>query len=255
MITNQVQSMRELFEKIDDLKSVFKIGERILPILQSLIDFMGDIIPLLENINTSIADSTNQMPKVSDQISNVTSATELATTEILDLVDEISNELNDIDQAVNKIMELNETRDQKFNEILAKVEGNGEVIKLLNEYKTMVTFDDTFGIIRDVLAKISNDSFKITMSLQVTDITSQQLSAVNHLIESVNKRLTGLIKEIDSSDLKKEFGNMMWEDTENLHFDGNASYINREHKQDEVDQIITDQKQVASQEEIDKLFS
>ena len=77
-------NMKEIFGKIDDLKSVFKIGERILPILQSLIDFMGEIIPLLENINTSISDSTNQMPKVSHQINNVTSATELATTEILD---------------------------------------------------------------------------------------------------------------------------------------------------------------------------
>ena len=251
----QTENMKEIFGKIDDLKSVFKIGERIIPILQSLIDFMGDVIPLLENINTSIADSTNQMPKVSNQINNVTSATELATTEILDLVDEISNELNDIDQAVNKIMELNEARDQKFNEILKHVEGNTKAIELLNESKTISTFDETFGIIREVLSKISNDAFKITMSLQVQDITSQQLSAVNHLIESVNKRLTGLVREIDSSEIKKEFGTIKWEASEATHFDANASYIDREHKQQEVDQIISDQKQVASQEEIDKLFS
>lgn len=251
----QSENIKEIFGKIDDLKSVFKIGERILPILQSLIDFMGDIIPLLENINTSIADSTNQMPKVSHQINNVTSATELATTEILDLVDEISNELNDIDQAVNKIMELNETREQKFNEILKHVEGNDKVIELLNEYKTISTYEDTFGIIREVLSKINNDAFKITMSLQVQDITSQQLSAVNHLIESVNKRLTGLVREIDSSEIKKEFGSLKWDAEDASHFDGNASYIDREDKQQEVDKIISDQKQVASQEEIDKLFS
>lgn len=251
----QTKNMSEIFEKIDDLKSVFKIGERILPILQSLIDFMGEIIPMLENINTSISDSTNQMPKVSNQINNVTSATELATTEILDLVDEISNELNDIDQAINKIMEMNNAREEKFNEILKHVEGNEKVIGLLNEYKTISTFEDTFGIIREVLSKISNDAFKITMSLQVQDITSQQLSAVNHLIESVNTRLTGLVKEIDSSELKREFSSMKWDANETVHFDGNASYINREHVQGNVDQIISDQKQVASQEEIDKLFS
>ncbi|MBU2492280.1 MAG: protein phosphatase CheZ [Bacteroidetes bacterium] len=251
----QTENMKEIFGKIDDLKAVFKVGERILPILTSLIDFMGEIIPLLENINTSISDSTNQMPKVSNQINNVTSATELATTEILDLVDEISNELNDIEQAITKILELNQTRDDKFNEIIKHVEKNDKVIELLNEYKTISTYDDTFNIVREVLAKISNDAFKITMSLQVQDITSQQLSAVNHLIESVNTRLTGLVKEIDSSDLKKEFGSMKWEDSESTHFDGNASYIDREHKQQEVDQIISDQKQVASQEEIDKLFS
>jgi chromosome segregation ATPase len=248
-------NMKEIFGKIDDLKSVFKIGERILPILQSLIDFMGEIIPLLENINTSISDSTNQMPKVSHQINNVTSATELATTEILDLVDEISNELNDIDQAVNKIMEMNEERDKKFNEILKEVKGNEKAIELLNEYKTISTYDETFTIIREVLSKISNDAFKITMSLQVQDITSQQLSAVNHLIESVNSRLTGLVKEIDSSEIKKEFGSLQWEAADNAHFDGNASYIDRKDKQKEVDKIISDQKQVASQEEIDKLFS
>ena len=251
----KTESIKEIFGKIDDLKSVFKIGERILPILQSLIDFMGEIIPLLENINTSISDSTNQMPKVSNQINNVTSATELATTEILDLVDEISNELNDIDQAINKIMELNESREQKFNEILKEVKGNDKAIALLKEYKTISTYDDTFGIVREVLSKISNDAFKITMSLQVQDITSQQLSAVNHLIESVNNRLTGLVKEIDSSEIKKEFGNLKWEADDATHFDGNASYIDGKGKQKEVDKIISDQKQVASQEEIDKLFS
>ena len=249
------ENMKEIFGKIDDLKQVFKVGERILPILQSLIDFMGEVIPLLENINSSIADSTNQMPKVSNQINNVTSATELATTEILDLVDEISNELNDIDQAINKIMELNEAREQKYNELLKHVEGNEQAVKLLQEYKTISTYEDTYVVIRDVLAKISNDAFKITMSLQVQDITSQQLSAVNHLIEAVNSRLTGLVKDIDSSELKKDFSNMHWEENESTHFDGNASYIDREHKQGEVDQIISDQKQIASQEEIDKLFS
>ena len=48
---------------------------------------------------------------------------------------------------------------------------------------------------------------------------------------------------------------MSWESNEGSHFDGNASYIDRKDKQKEVDQIISDQKQVASQEEIDKLFS
>ena len=252
---NETKNMRDIFEKISDLKSIFKIGERILPILQSLIDFMGEVIPLLENINTSIADSTNQIPKASNQINDVTSATELATTEILDLVDEISNELNDVDTSINKMMELHEEREKKFNKILSMVEGNDELIVLLNDYRNISTFEDSFGIIREVLSKINDDAYKITMSLQVQDITSQQLSAVNHLIESVHEKLSGLVKDIDESELKKEFEDIKWDIPQTSHFDGNASYLNSEDKQNKVDEIVSDQKQKASQEEIDKLFS
>lgn len=255
-MADKPKNMNDIFEKINDLKSVFKIGEKILPILQSLIDFMGDVVPLLENINSSIADSTNQMPKAANQISDVTSATELATNEILDLVDEITNELHDIDQSINNMLEIQKERDEKFEKIISLVKDNEEVVGLLHEYKNISTFTDSFGIIREVLAKINDDTFKITMSLQVQDITSQQLAAVNHLISSVNDRLSNLVNDIKSSDLQLELSKVDWDLPEKATFDGNASYTDTEGKQEAVDKIVANNnnQERASQEEIDKLF-
>lgn len=95
---NIPKNMNQVFSKLSDLKYVFHFGEKLIPIIQSIIEFMRDVVPLLENINQSITDSTNDIPKASHQINNVTSATELATTEILDLVDSISGSLTNMER-------------------------------------------------------------------------------------------------------------------------------------------------------------
>ena len=89
--------MADVFAKLDDLKNIFKFGEKIVPIIQSLIEFMREVVPLLENINSSIEESTSQIPQATNQINSVTSATELATTEILNLVDHNSNCIREVD--------------------------------------------------------------------------------------------------------------------------------------------------------------
>ncbi|MCK9212589.1 MAG: hypothetical protein M0P61_17295, partial [Ignavibacteriaceae bacterium] len=59
-------NLSELFEKLDDLKTVFRYGEKLIPVIQGLVDFMRDTVPLLENINTSIAESTSKIPKATN---------------------------------------------------------------------------------------------------------------------------------------------------------------------------------------------
>src|SRR5690554_1215843 len=113
----QSNNMSELFEKLNDLKTVFRYGQKLIPIIQSLIDFMKDTVPLLENINNSIADSTQKMPKATHQISNVTSATELATTEILDIVDVISNDISIIENELKEGLQKRKEAENLYNQI------------------------------------------------------------------------------------------------------------------------------------------
>ena len=82
-----VSNMTDLFERLNELKVVFRYSEKLIPIIQNLMDFMKETVPLLEDINSSLVESTSKIPKASDQINNISSATELATTEILDIVD------------------------------------------------------------------------------------------------------------------------------------------------------------------------
>jgi predicted DNA-binding protein YlxM (UPF0122 family) len=126
--------MVHVFEKLDDLKSVFTYGQKIIPTLQGLIEFMGEIIPLLQTVNASIAESTNQMPKASNHISDVTNATELATTEILDTVDTTLSTLENIKQKLEEQTKLEAKKEEIITKLKQELSGNKKAEALLNEY-------------------------------------------------------------------------------------------------------------------------
>lgn len=214
----------QVFNKLDDLKLVFNYGQKIIPIIQNLIDFMRETVPLLENINNSISESTSKIPKASHKINDVTHATELATTEILDMVDNISGEISKLEKTYH-----------------------GK----LNEMKSIFTAEELEGA-KESIKKIKDYSNNITLSLQVQDITAQQLAAVNHLIESVQKKLGELINDIEDADLDK-IDRMNLELDEKITFDPNASYIKKDDHQKVADMIM-DSNNLSSQEEVDKLF-
>jgi len=248
-------NMSEVFSKLNDLKNVFKFGEKIVPIIQSLIEFMKEIVPLIESINTSISESTAQMPKVSNQINNVTSQTELATTEILDMVDRITNQIMEMEGVIGSFSS-SEKRSSEIKQIIKEKYGNDtELMALFQEYLELNNYHVAFDKFKEILSQTNNDIFQITLSLQVQDITSQQLAAVNHLIDSVNNKLSSLVKEIDQSDIRDDIKILNIEVPHGAVFDPNAKYDRSESRQQNVDEIVTNQKQQASQAEIDKLFS
>ncbi len=248
-------NMSEIFSKLNDLKNVFKFGEKIVPIIQSLIEFMKEIVPLIENINASITESTAQMPKAANQISTVTTQTEMATTEILDMVDKITGQISEM-EAIIADFDAKQARSEEIkNTIIEKYGKDTELISLLKEYVELNNYQNAFAKFKEILLQANNDLFQITLSLQVQDITSQQLAAVNHLIESVNYKLTSLIKEIDQSDIREDIKVIGIEAPMGANYDPNARYDKSEERQQNVDEIVRQTKQQASQEEIDKLFS
>lgn len=254
-MTQSYKNMSQIFEKLNDLKKIFVYGQKVLPIIQSLTEFMEDIVPLIESINSSIADSTLKIPKATDQITNVTNATELATTEILDLVDEMSIYLEELSKLVSEKLEKTKRRDEVFSELKKYVNGNPKAHELLDEYNSLVVDQSELNMILENVGKLKDRSYRITLSLQVQDITAQQLAAVNHLIESVNTKLSELVHEIEKADLSTEVQHLKVIMPKGTHFDGDAKYDTSEKRQKEVDNVINSQKEKASQEEIDKLFS
>jgi chemotaxis regulatin CheY-phosphate phosphatase CheZ len=247
------ENITELCEQLNDLKSVFKYGQKLIPIVQNLLDFMKDTAPMLENINSSITDSTNKIPKATNQINNVTSATEVATTEILDIVDIISSDIVAVEKNLKEIASVEEQK----NKVIKKIKSlklPEEVINLLDEYERFNYSLSAHQTISKLTEKVKNNAYNITLSLQVQDITSQQLAAVNHLIFSVQERLSSLISNIEVTN-DTEFGKMEIEVPKDSHFDPNASYSRSDNRQDNVDLVLNDQMKKASQDEIDKLFS
>lgn len=246
-------NISQLFSKLNDLKKVFSYGEKLIPILNSLGEFMKDTVPLLENINRSIAESTSKIPKATNQIQSVTSATEMATTEILDLVDSLNADLLDIEKTMLDVLDKEVDKKEFLLSLIPmlKVENAETFIK---DFLIKNSSSERLGELLLHIGNMKKDSNSITISLQVQDITAQQLATVNHLIESVQDRLSSLIADLDNNQIPDE------QDTKvklpaGASFDPNARYSRSEVPQQEVDSIFNKEMQTASQDEIDKLFN
>lgn len=249
---NSEAVMTRLFDKLNDLKSIFLYSEKLIPVIQSLIDFMRDTIPLLENINHSIADSAAKIPKVSHQINNVTNATELATNEILDLVDKMLNETQNSESMLERLLELEQEKAELIREV-AMESNSPRAAELLQKYDEKYDNTARLEVMLGVVKNIKEYANNITISLQVQDITAQQLAAVNHLIDSVQKKLGSLIHDIEKTQLKSADDlHIPFEDS--MTFDPNARYQNGYSSQQIVDDVVSKKINPATQDEIDKLF-
>ncbi|MCL4540252.1 MAG: protein phosphatase CheZ [Bacteroidetes bacterium] len=264
-----------ILDKINELRALFIFGQRVIPFLEELFYFVHDIVPVLEEINASIYESASKMPRASSQLNKVTQATELATTEILDNLDGVISRLNTIDShfqtATEDLAAIDKLDDSLLDVIKSSLDGSHQEalreISGLQERKRShlkaVKLNAT-GLeqsLKEIRAK-SND---IMISLQVQDITSQQIASVNHLIGSVQERLSNLIDrfKISGAELINEI-----ERTDHRTFDPNASYDRSDERQKSADVIVSKSASAqgnsdgpgknpvnpTSQEEIDKLF-
>jgi len=249
-----VSNMTDLFERLNELKVVFRYSEKLIPIIQNLMDFMKDTVPLLEDINSSLVESTSKIPKASDQINNISSATELATTEILDIVDSISIDMEKIEKSVKEVKLKEEAKLVIWEKIKSSIPADSSTFELIKQFEELDSFLPLVPDMMDVFQKVKNDVYNITLSLQVQDITSQQLAAVNHLIESVRKSLASLMSHLDDSEIKS-FDNFYSDLPKVGTFDPAAEYTKSSDKQDFADLIINDMNSKTTQDEIDKLFS
>lgn len=244
------ENLVQLFDRLNELKYLFHYGQKIIPIIQSLIDFMKDTVPMLENINTSISDSASKIPKAQNQIHDVTSATEMATIEIMDIVDVISSDITKIEEVMKVLISKEEKKKELFAQLRNILSGNQQGLGLLEELDKESSTSDALNQIFSIIQKTKSDAYNITVALQVQDITTQQLAAVNHLITSVQQRLSNLVHELDDNDLEvKDKQEIILPDEET--FNAEAKYDKDGSRQQLADQLLNK----TSQDEIDKLFS
>ncbi|GAB1370309.1 hypothetical protein MASR1M45_03690 [Candidatus Kapaibacterium sp.] len=283
MKNNEIAS---LLKKADELRALFILGQKVIPFLEEIFIFVSDIQPLLDEINRSITENLKRMPSASQQLSKVTEATELATTEIMDLVDGILFNVDTLESNFTRLNKLVDLQSEKTLETLRTlydaIEAGVDAKDLLPELKNIIDCfdnkiilekDETINNSKEILKTIQNDSTSIMMSLQVQDITSQQIAAVNKLLETLQTRLSGILTHFKESDLNEMISaEVEAESTDyirvsKLHreiaFDPHAvdSIANKGFKQNEVDQYIKIHKEnlaenddFQSQDDIDKFF-
>lgn len=285
MIDNGI---KVLLKKADELRALFVLGQNVIPFLEEIFVFVSEIQPLLDEINKSISDNLRKMPSASKQLSKVTEATELATNEIMDLVDGIVFNSDSISTNLGKLKKISDLESEKSIQVLEliynAIENGVDVKDLLPELKSIINQlkqnseterQEIIFNTKEILKTIQVDSSSIMMSLQVQDITSQQIAAVNKLLETIQDKLESILKHFRDSDLS-DLVNSEIEEQNNgairvskLHreiaFDPLAveAIANKGFRQTEVDEYIRLAKEgklnvdnePTSQDDIDKLFA
>jgi chemotaxis regulatin CheY-phosphate phosphatase CheZ len=240
-----------LGSKLEELKGLFSVGEKLIPGIQSLVNFIKEMAPILVQINTSIEESNAKIPKATDHITDVTKATEMATTEILDLIDIISATAAELSSSLSEISEKEMNGIELLTKLKELVHNNSEAIKIIDEISESLIVNSQKEVIEKKLEKVQMDVASIAIALQVQDITTQQLSAVNHLILSVQKRLSSLMFELSEDKISRVDNSEDIIIPTDKNFDMNASFIKKQTSQDDIDDLVNS----ASQNDIDALFN
>jgi chemotaxis regulatin CheY-phosphate phosphatase CheZ len=202
----------DIQSKVNEVKALFVLAQRVIPFVEDLFVFISETSPLLEELNTAIKDNLKKMPNATKQLTKVTQATETASTEIMDTVDRVNDDLYKV---IKELEDFKQIQDQvlvnplKLLETIALsiTEGKDlslmlDDINLFIERTKNVTNNEHTTIISNIVGKvneISNDANSIINSLQMQDITTQQLAAVNNLLENVTSRLNGIMDHLNSS--------------------------------------------------------
>ncbi len=264
-----------ILDKINELRALFILGQRVIPFLEELFYFVNDIVPVLEDINLSIYEIANRMQRASSQLDKVTKATEIATTENLDNLDGELSKLDGMSShfqtAADDLTALGRLEEEEFELLKKSLNKNQKdlldrVIDSHNRKRDHLKALKSNAVgLEENLQDIRTKSNDMMISLQVQDITSQQIASVNHLIESVQDRLGNLIDrfKLSGADLVSEI-----EQGGPYTFDPLASYDRSGELQRAADDVVSGARNLrgipgkpveppadhASQAEIDKLF-
>jgi chemotaxis regulatin CheY-phosphate phosphatase CheZ len=253
--TQQIPNMQQLFERLGDLKSFFIYGQKLIPTLQKIVDFMQATIPLLETVNKSIAESAGKLPKAAIQIDSVTNATEVAVTEILDVVDGATNDLLLIIKKLESLHKRVQKQGETIQRLITKYPDDPDVQELVQNGLNPEVMQRDSGEVMSLAEKIQNGLMNITISLQVQDITSQQLASANHLMSSIQTKLSSLLYDMDTKEIMQHHVDTQIDLSKDLAYNPEARYDKHHENQSFVDSLVSDNLTQQSQKDIDELFS
>jgi chemotaxis regulatin CheY-phosphate phosphatase CheZ len=238
--------LNDIIGTLAEIRSVFIIGQRTVPFLDEALGFLQEIHPLLEEIDLSIQESNHKMPSATSRLSDVSNATEVATHEILDLVEEVLEMLDRrTDQArqTHELLNSLKASDTELSVLLRNIFSHGghpmgnRVAELFRKRgEALQSLLDDCEATSESQQQIRSMLSRIMMALQVQDITSQQLASVNHLIESVRRRMVQLDGRIKAANI--EYSNQEGSAPGDGTFDMNAHFHTNGQQQDVVEEVM-----------------
>lgn len=272
-------NLENLRQKAEELK--------VIDVFNEIVEFLAEVKPIFEQVNLSITDNIRRIPGAKKKLSKVTEATEYATTDIMNTVDRIFQKLDKLSgkhkDFVGDILEDHKKNIELMHNVRNFLAENNANAQLLYDFDQFLENKDTekpqHKLIPEkfhqVFTDIGDELNSIMISLQVQDITSQQIAAVNHLLEVVVAKLSRILATLGSKEISKVLS--MKDEESNvteLHrkiaFDPNAvdALTSDNNRQDDVDDLIDkfgsgdlneedfdEEATTMSQEEIDALMN
>ncbi len=264
------RTLNDILGKLNELRAVFTLGQRAVPFIEEVLDFLKEIAPLIEEIDSSMRESTGKMPGATSQLKNVTHQTELATNEILDLVDEVTSHLDAIEQENERmaedVREIRHIDATIIRTVRSALKDQPEVLEKLDELHEekkalRKSIGDRTQTHHASMEDIRSHVNRIMISLQVQDITAQQIASVNHLIESIRARMATLIERLDTTGVDPTPPSQSTPLANGPDFDANARYTHDPKRQSTVDEVFSRPRRQSesatssvSQDDIDGLF-
>lgn len=194
--------LNDALTKLDEVRAIFVIGQRAVPLLEDLLHFVREMTPLLEEVSQSLHISTARMPTAASQLERVSHANELATTEILDLVDAVQRHIHSAASWLNGMKQSRDAlrlRDQRLLDAISSATsapGVREALQSWYEEGESLYASWEAQEMERILDTVRDHMQSIMMSLQVQDITAQQIASVNHLIESTRQRMAEIVERL-----------------------------------------------------------
>ena len=215
-------------------------------VIENFVQMLQRVIPLLGNIKTAISESNAKIPKVSSKLDDVNQATELAAVEILNVIENLGKRVEIAQSILMKLKSGSEYQHDLIGQIAERLKAESKSSLASPEIKTLASLLEKYlqasndassiSTMQKYLDETKDDFLKITMALQVQDITAQQVNTAKELIGSVQQQLTLILKhfELKKRGAESAAGVSMHEVEES------SSAIQQE--QDIVDKIIEEWK-------------
>jgi chemotaxis regulatin CheY-phosphate phosphatase CheZ len=217
-----------LINSFSAIKGYFDTTKKYMPQITKLVEFIEDVVPLLNLIHTDLHQSTNLIPTATEKLGKVTSATEMAATEVMDIVDNVIQKLNSMGQSLEDIEKICESSalstqiKEKTDEVRAGIDGSQE------------------------------DLFSIMNALQFQDITTQQINSISDTITNVQIRLGDLLKGFEDDGITiKELKKVSFDPNAEFDFDSSAKSqkvadeILKNHKKSSFDEQVSEKDKIA----------
>lgn len=240
-------NVNDILGKLNELKAVFVLGQRALPFIEEIFYFLKEVAPLLEEINASMMDSALKMPHATSQLQNISEATKTATTEILDLIDVVlvtsQTYEGSLEQTLHDAKRIEES-DTRLMHLLREHLGNrGDVIAeveaiMEDRREIQHNIEGSVHARRTVVEEIRTQMNRIGNSLQVQDITTQQIASVTHLLDSMRTRMSDLLERLDAQQHGPAPETDGLDAPSDAAYDPHARYDRSEDRQQAIDDVF-----------------